>query len=763
MPLPALALDPRRTIAEKVADLLARMTPAEKVAQLSARHWGRTPSGQWAELPDDLFVREIPHGIGQICQLGKRRPRAEAARLANRVQRFCREQTRLGIPALCHEETLHGMIAADVTCLPTPLTLGATWLPDAVRQGFAVVGDEMRRAGLHIGLSPVIDLAREPRWGRSAETFGEDPVAVAHFAVAAVRGLQEDPAGRLRLLATGKHFVGYSQGEGGHNAGPFQGSTFELCSVHLVPWLAAIRDGGLRCVMPSYAAVEGRPCHANTWLLRHILRERLGFIGLTIADYGGVAELHDLHGVTADLRESAHAAILAGLDHELPNGECYDRTLADLTRDPAVARAVDEAVARTLTAKFELGLFEQPYVDESAAGSVDLGADDTARFLADEAVVLLENPGHILPIDPARLRRVAVIGPHADENLLGPYYGSPRQNQSHFAAIRDFLGDGVVVEHAPGCRITGPALSAPTELNPRDPGKDHSTVQRSTAADDAAAIAAAVELSRRADLTVLIVGDDFTTTGESFRAAPKGDRADLGLWGGQKALLEALRHEARQSGRPLVVVLARMGAISEPELMDGRLPLLDAGTLGQAAGAAVAAVLFGANDPRGRLSHSVPRSAGHLPCHGSAPAAARRGYGLDPNRPLYPLGYGLAYTTFALSDATLLRPRVRLGEPLAVHVTLTNTGPRAGSEVVYVHHRDVVCRDTRPARELVAFTKVRLTPGESRQLVLTVPAERLGWLDADACPQQEPGLHRLWLSTGAAPDSTALGLEAIVE
>ncbi len=740
--------DPTLPITRRVEDLLARMTPAEKVAQLSARYWGKTGSGLFSELPDALFAEQIPLGIGHICQLGKRRPRSEAAVLANRVQRFCREKTRLGIPAIVHEETLHGMIANDVTCLPEPLTLAATWDPALVQRGFAVVGDEAARAGVDQGLSPVLDLGRDPRWGRTGETFGEDPALVASLGVAAVRGLQEDPAGRLRLAATGKHFAGYSQGEGGHNVGPFAGSLFEFCSAHLVPWRAAIRDGGLRSVMPSYAAVDGLPCHANAWLLRHVLRDRLGFTGPVVADYGGVAELADLHAVADGPREAAGRAIRAGMDLELPNGECYDRNLADLmARDPAVAEAVDGSVVRVLTLKFELGLFEDPYVDEAAASAVAAEADAVALQLAEQGAVLLANPGGILPLDPARLRKVAVVGPHAGDNVLGPYFGSPRASVNYIDGLRQVLPPEVELVHAPGCRITGPPIAAIGELNQRDPDKDHTTARLSTAADDQAAIAAATALVRGCEVCVLVLGDDLVTTHESFRASPKGDRADLGLWGGQRALLAAIR----ATGVPLVVVLAHVGPIAEPDLMDGSVAILDVGCPGQAAGLATARVLLGLAEPGGRLPITIPRSAGHLPCFGSHAAAARRGYGFENHRALYPFGFGLGYTTIAVRSARLRQSAIPLGQEVGIEVVLANQGTRPGSEVVQVYHRDLVAARTRPVRELAAFLKVVLAPGEQRTVHLSVPVDRLGYLDQDAAFVQEPGAHRFWVTTGADP------------
>lgn len=742
--------DPALPVAARVADLLARMTPRELVLQLSARYWGRTPTGMFADIPEAEMATALADGIGQICQLGKRRTRREAAVLANRVQRVCRERTRLGIPALIHEETLHGMIANSVTCLPGPMTLAASWDPGLVEEGFALVGGEMRRSGHHLGLSPVLDLGRDPRWGRQQETFGEDPALVAAMGVAAVRGLQGRGPGieRDRVCATGKHFAGYGQGEGGHNVGPFAASRFELASAHLVPWRAVIRDAGLGAVMPSYAAVEGVPAHGDPWLLDEVLRRRLGFAGVVVSDYGGVAEMHDLHHVAEDQAAAARLAILAGMDCELPAGECYEAHLERLmAQDPAVAVAVRRSVARVLELKFRLGLFEEPFVDEGVAEARAPGADALAQRLAEESVVLLANRDGVLPLAAERLKRVAVIGPHAHENLLGPYYGTPERSWSYVDGLRAVLGTGVEVVHAPGCRITGPALDADGEPNRRDPGKDHSTARLSTPEDDARAIAEAARLAAGCEVVVLVLGDNLATTRESFRATPQGDRADLGLPGGQRALFDRLR----ALGVPLVVVLARSGVIADAHLVAHAPTLVDAGVPGQAGGLAVARVLCGLAEPGGRLPVTVPRSAGHLPCHGGFAGAARRGYGFEPASPLFPFGFGLSYTTWRLEAPELASSSLRCGGSARVRVRIANTGPRAGSETVQVYHRDRVASRTRPRRELVAFAKVRLAPGEAATVELEVPAERLGWLDHEHGPVQEPGVHTLWVTTGADP------------
>jgi beta-glucosidase len=634
--------DPTLPIAQRVADLLSLMTPREKVKQLSACYWGRTPKGKWADISETEMKEHLADGIGQICQLGKRRTRDEVAKLANRTQKVLREHSRLGIPALIHEETLHGMIAQGVSSLAAPLHLAASWNPALVERSFTAVAAEMRAAGVQLGLSPVLDLGRDLRWGRMGETFGEDPHLVARMGVAAVRGLQGDPADQFHnkgIVATGKHFIGYSQGEGGHNVAPFAASYHELMQAHSQPWRAAISEAGLASVMPSYAAVEGEACHGSEHILTDLLRDKLGFEGVVVSDYGGVAELHDLHHVAEDAAESARMAILAGMDCELPNGECYEAHLASLAEnDAAVAQALDQSVSRVLTIKFRLGLFENPFVDEQQALVIPLHADEDAQRGAEEGMVLLKNDAGLLPLQRDKIKRLALIGPHVDENMLGPYFGTPRFEQTYLQALRDAAPE-IEVCHEPGCRVTGPAIEAEhEEMNQRDPGKDHRIARLSTAADDIELRTQAVQAAQASDVVVLCVGDDFSTTKESFRARPHGDRADIGLLGSQRELYQ----ELLATGKPLVVVLLRHGVVADQMLFTTANTLFDGGCGGQSAPTALARVLFGDCEPAGRLPITLPWAAEYLPVFSGAPSAARRGYSFCADPIAFPLGYGLS-------------------------------------------------------------------------------------------------------------------------
>lgn len=736
------------SVEERVEDLIGRMTWEEKVLQLSSRYWGRSPSGQFADISEEEMAEQLRQGIGQICQLGKRRSRSEVAVLANRTQKVLKERSRLGIPAIVHEETLHGMIANGVTALGTPLHLAATWDPTLIERSFSAVAMEMRRAGVHLGLSPVLDLGREPRWGRFGETFGEDPHLVSKMGVAAVRGLQGDSHRSAdHIIATGKHFLGYGQCEGGHNVGPYAASWFDLMQNHLEPWRAVIQEAKLGSVMPSYSAIEGEPAHGSVRILTELLRDQLGFEGIVVSDYGGVAQLHDLHRTARNPADAAKKAVTAGMDCELPNGECYEKELVALAEnEEEVARAIDTSVRRVLKAKFELGLFENPFVEESAAEVIPPQSDEDALKSAIDGIVLLKNDQNLLPIDPGRFKSVAVIGPHADENLLGPYFGTPRDTNSYLDALKGNLGPDTEIHFEKGCRITKTIELPKGEVNQRDPGKDHRRSVLCTAEDNAGSIRKAVDAAQRSDLAILFVGDDFATTKESFLQSPHGDRADLDLMGGQKELFL----ELQACGTPLVVVVLKMGCIADEELFRQSSTLVDGGCGGQSGPEAVAQVLLGKAEPSGRLPFTLPWSSAHLPVYSGAPAAARRGYGFVDQPIAYPLGYGLSYTRFELSEVNLTCSSIKLDESVMIRCRLSNVGDRRGSEVVQVYHSDLHASKTRPERELVSFQKVQLQPGESQDLIFEIEASTLGWWD-EGVWIQEAGDHHFWVSMGDDP------------
>ncbi|NVM77496.1 beta-glucosidase [Duganella sp. SG902] len=728
-------------IPERVRDLLSRMTLDEKVAQLCCM-WMTKVSivdrENFAFSPEKA-AKVIPHGIGQIArpsdlagsgrfQTKSFREPEDAVTFVNAVQRYAVEQTRLGIPVLFHEETAHGLAVKGATAFPIPPALGSTWDPALVEQCFAVAGRQARRRGVTVGLSPVLDLLRDPRWGRSEEFFGEDPYHVGEMGAAAVRGLQGTvrPIGPENVFATLKHFV-HGMPQNGLNIGPSDMSERMLRDTYLPPFKAAI-GAKAAIVMPSYNEVGGVPSHASTQLLQQTGRSLLGFQGAYFSDYGGVGEIAELHGMAADAEGAAVLAMRAGVDADLPEGSSYQK-LAKLVQDGRVPQAhVDAAVARILALKFEAGLFERPYVDPQRAAEVlnDPQAVALARTAAQKAVVLLKNDG-VLPLDAAAGMRIALIGPNSVKPMLGGYSGWPKAAIGVLEGLRQ-AGANVTIEQSDGVWITPPLAEG---VRPEAP-----LIRPVPAADNRARIAAAVELAQRSDLVVLVVGDNEQVTREAVAAVLPGDRNSLNLYGDQDALVEAVLG----CGKPVVALLLNGRPLAVNRLAEKANALVEGWYLGEQGGNAVADVLFGKVNPGGKLAVSFPRSTGELPAfYNRHPSADRVPYVEGKRTPLYPFGHGLSYTSFELSAPRLSKERIGRGEAFTVEVDVTNTGKRDGDEVVQVYVRDTVSSVPRPVLELKAFRRVTLPAGGGTTVRFDLGPAALAFWDATMKWGVEPG------------------------
>ena len=738
--------DARRTAEDRVADLLARMTLEEKVAQMV---------GVWQQKAEKLvdatgtFDLEKArrafadgHGLGQVGRPSDaggtghepekgRGPRAQAE-LTNAIQKFFIEESRLGIPVVFHDECLHGHAAVGGTSFPQPIGLGATFDPALVERLYAMTAAEARSRGVHQALTPVVDVARDPRWGRVEETFGEDPHLVTRLGVAAVRGFQGDASFRdkTRVMATLKHFVAHGQPEAGQNCAPANVSMRELREVFLPPFRAAVREAGAISVMASYNEVDGVPSHANEWLLRDVLRDEWGFAGFIVSDYYAIWELHDRpdthgHFVAGDKREAAVLAVRAGVNVELPEPDCYLH-LAELVRSGALAeRELDDLVAPTLLWKFRMGLFDDPYVDPDVAERI-VGSDAhraIAREAACDTITLLRNEGDVLPLDARALRTIAVIGPNADRPLLGGYSGVPMHAVSVVEGIRARVGESAEVLHAEGCRITIGGSWNQDDVVPSDPDEDRRM------------IAEAVRVAERAEVIVLAIGGNDQTSREAWSRKHMGDRTSLDLLGRQNELVDAMV----ATGKPVVVLLFNGRPLSIGHVAETVPAILECWYLGQEAGHAVADVLFGDVNPGGKLPISVPRSAGHVPVFYNHKPSARRGYLFDEVSPLYAFGFGLSYTRFELSAPRLSASSIARDGTCTVSVDVTNVGSREGTEVVQLYVRDRVSSVTRPVRELKGFAKVRLAPGERRTVELQITPDSLAFHDVRMQYVVEPG------------------------
>ncbi len=727
------------------------MTLAEKVAQLESVNWEHTriDDGPGHAFSADEAGRLMPNGIGEVTRPSDRHDARTAAEFANAVQKYLLERTRLGIPALFHEEALHGFVAPGGTSFPQAIALAATFDPSLLEQVFTVAARQARGRGVQHVLAPVLDVARDPRWGRIEETYGEDPYLAARMGVAAIEGFQgRRPAGSPldadHVMATAKHFTGHGQPEGGRNTGPGNYSMHVLREVFLPPFEAAVREAGVATVMASYNEVDGVPSHANRFLLRDVLRGEWGFRGLVVSDYFGVAELERKHHVVSDLRLAGRKALDSGVDLELPEAEGFSTLAEDVTGGKVAQTTLDQAVQRILHAKFMLGLFERPYVD--VPPEPERPADRAlALRAAEEAVVLLKNDGHLLPLDAARLKSIAVIGPNAATCRLGGYSGTPDHSVSVVDGIKARLGSHVKVVSAEGCGLTK-----------GNRGWIDDAVELTDPAEDARLVAEATKLAAAADVTVLVLGQDEQLSREGWADTHRGDRTSLDLVGRQMDLARAVL--AR--GRPTIVVLIHGSPLTIPELARTAPAIVDGFYLGEETGTAVAAVLFGDVSPAGRLPVSVPRSVGSIPAYYNYKPSARRLYLFEEPGPLWPFGYGLSYTSFQYGTPTVTPDRMAPDGHATVSVTVTNAGARASDEIVQLYIHDLVSSVTRPVQELKGFRRIRLEPGETKRVEMALGPEELSFYDETMHRIVEPGTFEVMVG-GSSADVKKARLEVV--
>jgi len=739
----ATYLDHARPVEERVSDLLSRMTLEEKLAQLG---------GIWVfELLDGMTFSEekaeplLGNGIGQITRLGgatSLEP-AASAQLANRIQTFLVEHTRLGIPAMVHEECCSGYLARGATCFPQIIGLASTWEPELAEQMTSVIRTQMRAAGGHQGLAPVLDVARDPRWGRVEETFGEDPYLISRMGVAYVRGLQGEDLSR-GVVATGKHFVGYSVSEGGLNCAPVHLGTRELHEVFLAPFEAAIREAKLASIMNAYHELDGFPCGGSRELLTEVLRNQLGFDGIVVSDYFAVRQLFDFHQVARDQGAAAAMALEAGIDVELPNTECYGQPLLQAVQSGAVSETlIDQAVVRVLRIKFLLGLFENPYVDaERVAGVFDTSEQRAlAREIARQSIVLLKNEGNLLPLSKD-VSSIAVIGPNGDSirNLLGDY-AYPAHVELMMGANPDL--------YVPMVSVLGGIRRAVT------PQTQVTYAQGCDVTDESqAGFAEAVEIARQAQVAVVVVGDKSGLTPDCTSGETR-DRADLGLPGVQEELVRAIH----ATGTPVVVVLINGRPLSVPWIAEHVPAIMEAWLPGEEGGAAVAEVLFGDANPGGKLPITFPRSVGQVPIYyGHRPSGGRSNWYGDyvelSASPLFPFGHGLSYTHFEFENLRIQPQQVPAEGEVEISLDVRNAGERSGDEVVQLYTHTPSSHVTRPVKELKGFKRVRLAAGEKRTVTFTLAVSQLGFYDRSMQFVVEPGTIEVMV--GSSSDDVRL-------
>lgn len=718
----------------RVRELLAQMTLDEKAAQLVG-YWVDQGGEVVAPLADEMvtttkYADATAHGLGHLTRVYGTRPvdPVERAAWLWREQRRLQTETRLGIPAIVHEECLTGLAAWQAATFPTPLAWGASFDPDLVAEMAVAIGESMRELGVHQGLAPVLDVIRDPRWGRVDECIGEDPYLVGSIGTAYVRGLQS-----TGVDATLKHFVGYSGSQAGRNHAPVHAGPREIADVFLPPFEMALRDGGARSVMNSYAEIDGAPVGANPHYLDEVLRGRLGFEGPVVADYFSVAFLHSTHGVAADLGEAAELALRAGIDVELPTLDAFAGPLLDRIRSGVAPEDIlDRAVLRVLAQKERLGLLDEDFSEPPAR--VDLDGPqhrDLARRLAAESAVLLSNDGTLPAAAPAR---IAVLGPNADssEALMGCY---------------SFVNH--VLAHHPE---TPAGIEIPTVLDAlraEYPSTEIEAVRGcDVEGDDDAGIADAVAAASRADLAIVVVGDRAGLFGRGT-VGEGNDVDDLELPGVQRRLVE----EVVASGTPVVVLVLSGRPYSLGWALDGAgrpASVVQSFFPGEEGADALAGIVSGRIVPSGRLPVSLPRSAGAQPFTYLHPRLGGPSdiTSADPT-PVRPFGFGLTYTTFAYEDLRVAS-HTGTGDGVTATVTVRNTGDVAATDVVQLYGHDVVGTTTRPVAQLLAYQRVPLGPGETATVEFRVPPARLAYTGRDGVRAVEPGRVDLWVGPCSA-------------
>ncbi len=751
--------DPKLPVEQRVTDLLKRMTLEEKIAQLEGSWQNRDN----VKDPQALFVDEkgnflpaqasrlLKNGLGEMSRPSEKHGPREMADFTNTLQKWMKENTRLGIPILFHEECLHGHAAPRGTSFPQAIALASTWDPVLVRDVFAATAAEVRARGAQQCLAPVLDLARDPRWGRTEETYGEDPYLVSSIGVAAIQGFQGvDPfIDKSHVVATAKHFAVHGQPEGGTNVAPGNYSERVIREYFLKPFKAAVEEGGVQSVMPSYNEIDGIPSHGNKHLLDDVLRREWGFPGVVVSDYFAIADLNVLHHIVSNNDEAAKLALESGVDVELPFGNAYHSLIKQVREGKVSQGDVDRAVGRILRLKFLTGLFDDASVDPDYAEKITNNAEHQQLALkaAHEAIILLKNQNNLLPLDRTKYKRIAVIGPNAAELHLGGYSDNPGRGVSILQGIKNKVGSTAEVLYSEGCKIT----ETPPDWNA-------DKVVLGDPALNAKRIAAAVQVSKKADIVMLVLGENEQTSREAWAPTHEGDRDNLDLLGNQDDLVKAIL----ATGKPTAVFLIH-GRPNSINYIAANVPaVLDGWYLGQETGTAVADVLFGDYNPGGKLPITVPRTVGQLPDYYYQKPSAKREYLGTSTQPLFPFGYGLSYSTFKYSNLRLAPETIGPQGQTKVSVDVSNTSKIRGDEVAQLYIRDDVSSVTRPVKELRGFQRITLDPGQSHTVEFMLGPEQLSFLDHDMQRVVEPGTFKIMVG-GSSVDVIETKLNVVAK
>lgn len=730
----------------RAKDLLSRMTLQEKLMQTQCLWIQKSTildkNGQF----DPVKAKDIlRNGLGELARLSENNgpnsygyhPR-QGAELYNKIQKYFIENTRLGIPVMVHEESLHGQQTQDATNFPIPIGLASSWNENLMTEIFSNVAEEVRaRGGQHV-LAPVVDITRDPRWGRTEETMGEDPYLVSRLAVAQVKAYQGTGTylAKNKVAATLKHFGIHGQSEGGNNVAPSNLDERTAREVFFKPFKAAVQEANVMNVMATYNELWGIPAHINKQLLTDILRKEWGFKGVLVSDYNAVSDVSKLHHITPSVDEAGLLAFKAGVDVETPDPAGFKNLEQYVKSGRITQKELNDVVTRILVSKFRLGLFDDPYVDPEKAEQV-IGSTRNravAYKAATESMVLLKNNNNFLPLDKSKVKTIAFIGPNADKCLLGGYSSKPRVCISPLQAMKEKYGNTVKVLYAEGVTLTD---------------KNNwfaDSISLAKNADRQQKIQEAVDVAKQADVVVLFVGGNESMSREGWASNHLGDLPTLELLNGQNELIQNII----ATGKPVCAFVNSGPPLSIGSLVNAIPAIMQCWYLGQEGGYAMVDALFGDVNPSGKLPITFPRSTGHIPAYYNYKPSSRRGYNLGFEvSPLFAFGHGLSYTTFQYSNLRLSTNSIKKNGAATVSVDVKNTGNRTGAEVVQLYIRDDYSSVTRPVKELKGFKKIWLEPGQTQTVSLPVTPESLAFYNKDMKWVVEPGDFTIMVGTSS--------------
>jgi beta-glucosidase len=741
--------DPTLSTEKRVADLLHRMTLEEKVAQLRSTYSaGPKINTAFLNNPakmDSLFGK----GIGMINPDFDNKLE-ESINNRNAIQTYLKAKTRLGIPAIFLDEAHHGLLAYQSDVFPTSIALACSWDTTLIKQIYTYVAGQSRARGTSMVLAPVIDVCRDPRWGRTSETFGEDPYLNGMMGSAVIKGFQGSSDGSIGLnhvAATLKHFTSHGQSEGGLNQSPANYSVRTLREFHMEPFRLCIENTKPAGLMASYVDIDGIPSHANGWLLKDVLRKEWNYKGVVVSDWFGIDQLWNKHFVAADQSDAAHKAFDAGITVDLPFGVNYRHLVELVNQGKIKMSAIDSAVAYALRLKFKLGLFDEATpIDLSKAVAKINQPEGRALVLksAEESMVLLKNANHILPIKAEQYKTIAVIGPAGATNYLGDYSGVPVHNVSILEALKK---RGANVVYAKGCNIT--ANGDTISLN------NFQYIDKQIFSDNTKLIDEAVEVAKQADFVIIAIGENEQLVREAWGPSHWGDMDDLNLQSQQEDLVKAIK----ALGKPTIIYLAHGRPLAINWIKDNIDGIIDGWFTGEESGNAFANILFGDTNPSGKLTISMPRNVGQIPVYyNHKPSAQYFDYVTEKSTPLFPFGYGLSYTAFSYAKPRFSRlfisdgppnPMVSMtigkGSSITIEVDVTNTGNRAGDEIVQLYVHPKVASVTQPVKALKAFSRISLKAGETKTVTFQVTKDMLAYYTKAMKREAESGVYELMI------------------